>query len=137
MGALSRLGPASQCGGVPLEQQRSWGGHWQSGALWQDQRCWDQVGSKPQREDNLQSYWARMGLNDFAHYDLNCPGNLPLAGASAPPAQPPLQKHLLWQQKATLLVLKDQQFLQLIQVISHISKTQQPCGLDLCMPVGT
>lgn len=45
--------------------------------------------------------------------------------------------------KAILLVLKDQKFLNPTQVISHISKNRQPCGLsppcfllDLCMPVG-
>lgn len=131
----------------------------------QDQRGWDQGDAKPQGEENLQRWWARTGPKDLAVNDhqLNCPRKLPsagagglhklcraepwaaagFAGAAAPPAHPSLCKHLLWPQKAILLVLKDQKFLNPTQVISRISKNRQPCGLsppcfllDLGMPVG-
>lgn len=131
----------------------------------QDRRGWDQGDAKPQGEENLQRWWARTGPKDLAVNDhqLNCPRKLPsagagglhklcraepwaaagFAGAAAPPAHPSLCKHLLWPQKAILLVLKDQKFLNPTQVISRISKNRQPCGLsppcfllDLGMPVG-
>lgn len=75
-----------------------------------------------------------MGPKDFAisDYQCNCPGKLPLAGGrwavqavqgfAGAAAHPPLQKHPPWQQKVTLVVLKDQKFLNLIQINSHTRK---------------
>lgn len=97
-GALSRLGPAPQCGG-PAGAGVAPGWHRQSGAAWQDQHCWGQVGAKPQRGEKSAKLLCQRTLPISGHC-LNCPGKLPLAGAAAPPAQPPLHKYLLWQQKS-------------------------------------
>lgn len=129
------------------------GQHRQSGAAQQDQLGCDQGEAKPQREENRQSWWARTQPKDFAINDCinflaqgSCPwlgaaglrklcraepwAAAGFAGAAAPSAYVPDHKHLPWQQKATLLVMKDQKFLNPTQVISHISKNQQPCGLS-------
>jgi len=65
------------------------------------------------------------------------------AGATAPPAYLPVHKQLSWLRKATLLITKNQKFLNVVQVISHIRKNQQRCGLspplfllDLRTPMG-